>query len=88
MNAAKGPARWHVPRSSLRIMKWWRAVAFGVLGLVGASLGACDQTPPIDENFDSSVGADFRAPADGTVEVDAGATATAASTIGEAATTP
>ncbi len=30
-------------------------------GAVVAFVG-CDQTPPIDENFDSSLGADFQAP--------------------------
>jgi hypothetical protein len=41
------------------------------LWLAGAAIAACDQTEPIDENFDSSLGADFRAPA---ATADAGAT--------------
>ena len=39
-----------------------RIVILGItLGFAVEFLG-CDQTPPIDVNFDSSVGADFRAP--------------------------
>jgi hypothetical protein len=41
------------------------------LWLAGAVIAACDQTEPIDQNFDSSLGADFRAPA---YTPDAGAT--------------
>jgi len=33
-----------------------------LLCLVGPQLLACDQTPPVDQNFDSSLGADFQAP--------------------------
>lgn len=30
--------------------------------LAGAAFLGCDQTPPIDEHFDSSLGADFEPP--------------------------
>jgi hypothetical protein len=41
-----------------------RTIAFaGALGLLGTQLVSCDQTPPIDQNFDSSLGDDFKAPA-------------------------
>ncbi|HLK91203.1 MAG TPA: hypothetical protein VKZ18_14995 [Polyangia bacterium] len=51
-------------------MRCWRSVArhgllrglLGLLCLVGPQLLACDQTPPVDQNFDSSLGADFQAP--------------------------
>jgi hypothetical protein len=33
-----------------------------VLCVAAGEFLACDQMPPIDQNFDSSVGADFRAP--------------------------
>ncbi len=49
--------RW---RSNVR-----RGLLRGLLGLVilgGPQLLACDQTPPVDQNFDSSLGADFQAP--------------------------
>ena len=46
-------------------MRAWRAVLIAVgLWLAGAAIAACDQTEPVDQNFDSSLGADFRAPAD------------------------
>jgi hypothetical protein len=46
-------------------MRTWRAILIGVgLWLAGAAIAACDQTEPIDQNFDSSLGADFPAPAD------------------------
>ena len=53
-------------------MRAWRAILIAVgLWLAGAAIAACDQTEPIDQNFDSSLGADFRAPTD---TPDAGAT--------------
>lgn len=56
----------------MRTIRAWRALLIGVgLCLAGAAIVACDQTEPVDQNFDSSLGADFRAPAD-TVQ-DAGA---------------
>jgi hypothetical protein len=40
-----------------------RIVILGItLGSAAVEFLGCDQTPPIDVNFDSSVGADFRAP--------------------------
>jgi hypothetical protein len=44
-------------------MRWYRTLAFGgMLCLVGTQCLSCDQTPPIDQNFDSSLGDDFKAP--------------------------
>lgn len=43
----------------------WRTILIGAgLWLTGASAAGCDQMQPIDQNFDSSLGADFRTPAD------------------------
>jgi hypothetical protein len=57
---------------NMRAIRPWRALLIGGgLWLAGAAIGACDQMEPIDQNFDSSLGADFRAPAD---TPDAGAT--------------
>jgi hypothetical protein len=54
-------------------MKPWSAIVLGAaVGLATVHFAGCAETPPIDENFDSSVGADFRAPADTTS--DGGAT--------------
>ncbi|HEY6478241.1 MAG TPA: hypothetical protein VI456_16800 [Polyangia bacterium] len=54
-------------------MRSLKALLIGAeLCLVAAHVAGCDQTPPIDENFDSSLGADFRAPTDATP--DGGAT--------------
>lgn len=39
-----------------------RRLLGGLLLLGGPQLLACDQTPPVDQNFDSGLGADFRAP--------------------------
>ena len=40
-----------------------RIVILGItLACVAAEFLGCDQMPPIDEHFDSSLGADFRAP--------------------------
>jgi hypothetical protein len=40
-----------------------RIVILGItLGSAAVQFLGCDQTPPVDVNFDSSVGADFRAP--------------------------
>jgi hypothetical protein len=48
------------PRLSLRRS---RIVVFGAaLVLTGVAFLGCDPTPPIDVNFDSSLGADFKAP--------------------------
>ena len=33
-----------------------------MLCLVGTQSLSCDQTPPVDQNFDSSLGDDFKAP--------------------------
>ncbi len=44
----------------------------GAICLGAAHLVGCDQMPPIDENFDSSLGADFKPPAD--TPLDGGAT--------------
>jgi hypothetical protein len=50
---------------TMRASKGWRALLIGLgLCLAGAALAACDQMEPIDQNFDSSVGADFRPPPD------------------------
>jgi hypothetical protein len=44
-------------------MRWCRSLALGgALCLVGTQSLSCDQTPPIDQNFDSSLGDDFKAP--------------------------
>jgi hypothetical protein len=44
-------------------MSWCRTLTLGAaLCLVGTQSLSCDQTPPIDENFDSSLGDDFKAP--------------------------
>lgn len=56
--------------------RWLSVILRGALCVGGAQLLACDQMEPIDQNFDSSLGADFRAPPqDATVDatVDAGA---------------
>ena len=55
------------------------------LCLGAAGLAACDQMPPIDENFDSSLGADFRPPADATPD---GATTDAPDAADAGASTP
>jgi len=61
----------------------WKALLTGVgLCLACASLAGCDEMPPIDQNFDSSLGADFRPPADATP--DGGATDAAAATAAPA----
>jgi hypothetical protein len=40
-----------------------RIVILGIaLGSAGVEFLGCDQRPPIDEHFDSSLGADFKAP--------------------------
>lgn len=45
-------------------MRLGRTIALaGALGLVGTQLVSCDQTPPVDQNFDSSLGDDFKPPA-------------------------
>ena len=45
------------------MMRWGRWIVLGfVVCLIGAQISGCDQMPPIDQNFDSSVGEDFRAP--------------------------
>jgi hypothetical protein len=44
-------------------MTSWKAfVIVGAICLGATHLAGCDQMPPIDENFDSSLGADFRPP--------------------------
>ena len=49
----------------MRTTNRWRAMLIGGgLWLAGATIGGCDQMEPIDQNFDSSLGADFRPPAD------------------------
>jgi hypothetical protein len=54
----------------------WRTLLIGAgLWLTGASAAGCDQMQPIDQNFDSGLGADFRPPADAVP--DGGATAAA-----------
>ncbi len=54
-------------------MKSWKAFTIVAGICLGATqLAGCDQMPPVDENFDSSLGADFRPPADATP--DGGAT--------------
>ncbi|HEY4394573.1 MAG TPA: hypothetical protein VGP64_10940 [Polyangia bacterium] len=67
----------------MRTIRAWRALLLGVgLFLAGVAIAGCDQMEPIDQNFDSSLGADFRAPADAapdggaTDASDAAATAT------------
>jgi hypothetical protein len=48
-------------------MKSWKAFVIVAGICLGATLLAgCDQMPPIDDNFDSSLGADFKPPADST----------------------
>ena len=42
--------------------RWLSVILRGALCVGGAQLVACDQMEPIDQNFDSSLGADFRAP--------------------------
>jgi hypothetical protein len=42
--------------------RWAWIILRAALCVGGAQLLACDQMEPIDENFDSSLGADFRAP--------------------------
>ena len=42
--------------------RWLSILLRGALCVGGAQLLACDQMEPIDQNFDSSLGADFRAP--------------------------
>ncbi|HVV48323.1 MAG TPA: hypothetical protein VHO06_01570 [Polyangia bacterium] len=39
----------------------WVLLRFA-LCLAGAQLLSCDETPPIDEHFDSSLGEDFKPP--------------------------
>jgi hypothetical protein len=54
-------------------MRSLKAIVIGAgLCLAAVHVAGCDQTPPIDENFDSSLGADFKPPADTTP--DGGAT--------------
>jgi hypothetical protein len=49
----------------MRTIRPWGALLIGVgLCLAGASIVGCDQMEPIDQNFDSSLGADFRPPDD------------------------
>jgi hypothetical protein len=44
-------------------MHWSKLIVLGaVICVAGGELLGCDPTPPIDENFDSSLGEDFRAP--------------------------
>jgi hypothetical protein len=44
-------------------MRRLRIVMFGTaLGLAGTQFLGCDQMPPIDQNFDSSLGEDFKPP--------------------------
>jgi hypothetical protein len=55
-------------------MHWSKLIVLGaVICVAGGELLGCDPTPPIDENFDSSLGADFKAPPE-----DAGADAATA----------
>ncbi|HTB58664.1 MAG TPA: hypothetical protein VLC06_12375 [Polyangia bacterium] len=55
-------------------MRWLKIILLGaVICVAGGEFLACDQMPPIDENFDSSLGADFKAPPE-----DAGADAATA----------
>jgi hypothetical protein len=42
--------------------RWAWIILRAALCFGGAQLLACDQREPIDQNFDSSLGADFRAP--------------------------
>ena len=60
-------------------MRCWKALLIGVC-LAFAFIAGCDQMEPIDQNFDSSVGADFRPPADATSDGGATDTADAAAT--------
>jgi len=49
----------------MRTTRAWRAILVGGgLWLAGAAPAACDQMEPIDQHFDSSLGADFRPPTD------------------------
>lgn len=65
----------------MRTTSAFRATLVGAgLWLAGATIPACDQMEAIDQNFDSSVGADFRAPADPTPDGGATDTANAAAT--------
>ena len=44
-------------------MRWLKIIVLGaVICIAGGELLACDQMPPIDQNFDSSLGEDFKAP--------------------------
>ncbi len=45
------------------------------LCLAGAEFLGCDQMPPVDQNFDSSLGADFKPPQQADAGPDAGADA-------------
>ena len=61
-------------------MRWLKIILFGaVIGVAGGELLACDQLPPIDQNFDSSLGADFQPPPE-----DAGADAATAAVQADA----
>jgi hypothetical protein len=65
-------------------MRRWKLLLLGAgLCLIGAHVVGCDQMPPIDENFDSSLGEDFKPPADATPDAGAQGAGDAA-----AATTP
>ena len=60
-------------------MRWGRWIVLGiVVSLTGAQVSGCDQTPPIDQNFDSSLGDDFRAPPDNTQDAGTSQSADAA----------
>ena len=44
-------------------MRWLKIIVLGaVICVAGGEFWGCDQMPPIDQNFDSSIGADFRPP--------------------------
>jgi hypothetical protein len=44
-------------------MRWLKIILLGaVISVAGGLLLACDQMPPIDQHFDSSLGADFKPP--------------------------
>jgi hypothetical protein len=61
-------------------MRWGRWIVLGfAVSLIGAQISGCDQMPPIDQNFDSSVGEDFKAPAADSSQ-DAGSAAADAAT--------
>jgi hypothetical protein len=46
-------------------MRALKAILIGAgLCLAAGHVAGCDQTPPIDEHFDSSLGADFKPPVD------------------------